>query len=124
MTDRDDRLRRLDPAEIERILQEKYSDPAFRADAIGALEAAKARLQQLPPPQAPEARPAPPEAPETPADDPERLLTAKEVGEVLGIPTKSVYELGGLERVQLGERRVRWRLPDVRAFIQRRRETF
>lgn len=54
--------------------------------------------------------------------DPEPLLTAKEVSEILRIPERSVYEMTGLPRVRLGVRRVRWRPADVRAFIDRRIE--
>lgn len=53
--------------------------------------------------------------------DPEPLLTAEEVAEILQVPRKSVYELG-IPRVRIGERRVRWRPADVREFIQRRVE--
>lgn len=53
--------------------------------------------------------------------DPEPLLTAEEVGEILSVPTKSVYELS-IPRVRIGRRRVRWRPADVRDFISRRVE--
>ena len=53
--------------------------------------------------------------------DPEPLLTAKEVAEILRVPVKSVYELP-INRVRLGRRRVRWRPEDVRDFIDRRLE--
>ncbi len=53
--------------------------------------------------------------------DPEPLLTAREVAEILRLPVKSVYELP-LRRVRLGCRRIRWRPADVRDFIQRRLE--
>jgi len=53
--------------------------------------------------------------------DPEPLLTAEEVGNILQVPTKSVYELS-LPRVRIGQRRIRWRPEDVRAFIDRRVE--
>lgn len=49
-----------------------------------------------------------------------RLLTAAQVGEMLGVRAKRVYELG-IPTVQLSERAVRWSLEDVRAFIQSRR---
>ena len=53
--------------------------------------------------------------------DPEPLLTAGEVAEVLQVPKKSVYDLS-IPRVRIGERRVRWRPQDVKAFINRRVE--
>lgn len=119
----------LDPARLT-------LTPAEAADAIGALEAAKARLEYAMR-HGPSRRPPSQEGQETAETDPdganesatedrdpEQLLTAKEVGEILGIPTKSVYELGGLERVQVGKRRVRWTLEDVREFIERRRERY
>lgn len=53
--------------------------------------------------------------------DPEPLMTAEEVGEYLQVPTKSVYDLS-IPRVRIGERRVRWRPADVRAFIEERTE--
>ena len=53
--------------------------------------------------------------------DIEPLLTAKDVGGILRVPAKSVYELP-LPRIRLGKRRIRWRLCDVRAFIDRRIE--
>jgi len=51
--------------------------------------------------------------------DVEPLLTAGDVGTLLKLPAKSVYELP-IPRVQLGPRRIRWRPVDVRAFIARR----
>ena len=51
--------------------------------------------------------------------DAEPLLTAGDVGTLLKLPAKSVYELP-IPRVQLGPRRIRWRPADVRAFITRR----
>lgn len=53
--------------------------------------------------------------------DPEPLLTAEEVGEILQVPKKSVYDLA-IPRVRIGQRRVRWRPADVREFIQSRVE--
>lgn len=53
--------------------------------------------------------------------DVEPLLTAADVGRILRVPAKSVYELP-LPRIRLGKRRIRWRLCDVRAFIDRRVE--
>lgn len=53
--------------------------------------------------------------------DPEPLMTAEEVAEVLQVPRKSVYDLA-IPRVRIGERRVRWRPADVREFIQNRVE--
>jgi len=51
--------------------------------------------------------------------DAEPLLTAGDVGTLLKLPAKSVYELP-IPRVRLGPRRIRWRPADVRAFITRR----
>ncbi len=51
--------------------------------------------------------------------DPEPLMTAREVGKVLRLPAKAVYHLP-IRRVQLGQRRTRWRPSDVREFIERR----
>ena len=53
--------------------------------------------------------------------DPEPLLTAGEVADILQVPRKSVYDLA-IPRVRIGQRRVRWRPVDVREFIQRRVE--
>lgn len=46
------------------------------------------------------------------------LLTAKQVAEVLNIPTTSVYTLG-LPIVKLSKRRYRWRSEDVIGLIER-----
>ena len=51
--------------------------------------------------------------------DPEPLMTAREVAEMLRLPAKAVYGLP-IRRVQLGQRRTRWRPSDVREFIERR----
>ena len=53
--------------------------------------------------------------------DSEPLLTAVEVGKILSVPTKSVYELP-IPRVRVGQRRIRWQPSDVREFIHRRVE--
>lgn len=53
--------------------------------------------------------------------DPEPLMTAEQVAEYLQVPTKSVYDLS-IPRVRIGQRRVRWRPDDVRAFIEDRME--
>lgn len=53
--------------------------------------------------------------------DPEPLLTAKEVSEILKVPRKSVYELP-IPRVRVGKRRVRWRPEAIRKFIEKRTE--
>lgn len=53
--------------------------------------------------------------------DPEPLLTAEEVAEVLRVPRDAVYEME-IPRVRIGKRRVRWRPADVREFIQNRVE--
>jgi len=54
--------------------------------------------------------------------DPERLLAAREVAEILQVPAKSVYELP-IPRVRVGKRRIRWRPADLREFIHGRTET-
>lgn len=54
--------------------------------------------------------------------DPEPLLTADQVGEILQVPPKSVYELP-IPRVRVSSNRVRWRPEDVRAWIEDRVET-
>ena len=54
--------------------------------------------------------------------DVEPLLTAAEVGRILRLPVKSVYELP-IVRIRLGTRRIRWRPRDVHEFIDRRVET-
>jgi len=51
--------------------------------------------------------------------DDEPLLTAQDVGTLLKVPRKSVYELP-IPQVRLGPRRLRWRPADVHAFISRR----
>ena len=53
--------------------------------------------------------------------DPEPLLTAAQVGEILSVPSKSVYELT-IPRIRVGERRIRWRPADVREWIHSRVE--
>lgn len=53
--------------------------------------------------------------------DLEQLLTAEEVGEILKVPKKSVYELP-IPRVRIGKRRIRWRPEAVRKFIEDRTE--
>ncbi len=53
--------------------------------------------------------------------DDERLLRAEEVGEILRVPVKSVYDLP-IKRVRIGQRRLRWRPVDVREFVNRRVE--
>ena len=53
--------------------------------------------------------------------DPEHLMTVEQVAEVLAVPVRSVYGLP-IQRVRVGQRRVRWRPRDVRAFIERRIE--
>lgn len=54
--------------------------------------------------------------------DPEPLMTAEQVGEILQVPTKSVYDLP-IQRVRVSKGRVRWRPGDVKSFIDRRVET-
>ncbi len=51
--------------------------------------------------------------------DAEPLLTARDVGRVLRMRTKSVYSLA-IPRVVIGPRRIRWRPADVTEFIARR----
>ena len=53
--------------------------------------------------------------------DVEPLLTAAEVGRILRVPAKSVYELP-IPRVRLGSRRIRWRPHDLDEFINGRIE--
>jgi len=55
--------------------------------------------------------------------DIEPLMRAEQVGRVLSVPAKKVYELSGLPRVRVSSGRVRWRPDDVREFIERRRES-
>lgn len=104
--------------------QTRYT-PEQAVHAIGEFQKAIERLRVAAArsPADAKARPQPEPGP-TAERDPEQLLTAAEVGEILDIPRDSVYELGGLTRTQLGPRRVRWKLADVRAFIEKRRETF
>lgn len=51
--------------------------------------------------------------------DPEPLLTAEDVGLLLQVPTKSVYELP-IPKVRLSKRRIRYRPEDVQEFIDNR----
>ncbi len=53
----------------------------------------------------------------------EPLLTAAEVGRLLAIPTKRVYEVVGHLAIQLAPHTLRWRLSDVMALIEARRRT-
>ena len=53
----------------------------------------------------------------------EPLLTAAEVGRVLSIPTKRVYDVVGHLAVQLAPHTLRWRLSDIMALIEARRRT-
>ena len=50
----------------------------------------------------------------------QELLTAKEVGALLRIDAKKVYELP-VARVELSPRRLRWLRADVFAYIRRQR---
>jgi predicted DNA-binding transcriptional regulator AlpA len=52
--------------------------------------------------------------------EPERLLTAGEVAEVLGVPRKRVYALP-LPRYMLSEKCVRYRWSDLAAWLESRR---
>lgn len=51
--------------------------------------------------------------------DAEPLLTAEDVGLMLQVPTKSVYELP-IPKVRISERRIRYRPEDVQEFIESR----
>lgn len=53
----------------------------------------------------------------------EPLLTAAEVGRVLSIPTKRVYDVVGHLAIQLAPHTLRWRLSDIMALIESRRRT-
>lgn len=53
--------------------------------------------------------------------DPEPLWDAEDVGEYLGVPAKSAYDLP-IRRVKVSSNRVRWRPADVRDFVRRRTE--
>lgn len=131
-------LRRNEDGEIVYMSQEEaearaksklvFDTPEGAAAAIGRLNTLLALIEHgMRNPLPAEARPSQTESQETTETeprDPDTLLDAKEVGEILGIPRDSVYELGGLTRTQLGPRRVRWKLADVREFIERRRERF
>ena len=61
-----------------------------------------------------------PEAAVQTAEAAPELMTAKEVGVLLRIAAKKVYELK-LPRVELSPRRVRWLRTDVLAYIRRQR---
>ncbi len=63
------------------------------------------------------------ESPSAPAGAIEPLLTATEVGRLLAIPTKRVYEVVGHLAVQLAPHTLRWRLSDIMALIEERRRT-
>ncbi len=53
----------------------------------------------------------------------EPLLTAAEVGRLLAIPTKRVYEVVGHLAIQLAPHTLRWRLSDIAALIEDRRRS-
>lgn len=53
----------------------------------------------------------------------EPLLTAAEVGRLLAIPTKRVYEVVGNLAVQLAPHTLRWRSSDIAALIEERRRS-
>src|SRR5881296_1195164 len=53
----------------------------------------------------------------------EPLLTAAEVGRLLAIPTKRVYEVVGHLAIQLAPHTLRWRLSDIMALIEARRRS-
>ncbi|HYT74005.1 MAG TPA: hypothetical protein VEL79_04580 [Vicinamibacterales bacterium] len=48
-------------------------------------------------------------------------MTAAEVGRLLAIPTKRVYDVVGHLAVQLAPHTLRWRLSDIAALIEERR---
>jgi predicted DNA-binding transcriptional regulator AlpA len=56
--------------------------------------------------------------PEPPALDP--LLTAVEVGRILGVRPKRVYELG-IPAIRISEKSLRWSRGDLQAWIHQRR---
>jgi predicted DNA-binding transcriptional regulator AlpA len=56
--------------------------------------------------------------PDTPALDP--LLTAVEVGRILGVRPKRVYELG-IPAIRISEKSLRWSRGDLQAWIHQRR---
>ena len=53
----------------------------------------------------------------------EPLLTAAEVGRLLAIPTKRVYEVVGHLAVQLAPHTLRWQASDIAALIEERRRS-
>lgn len=53
----------------------------------------------------------------------EPLLTAAEVGRLLAIATKRVYEVVGHLAIQLAPHTLRWRLSDIAALIEERRRS-
>ncbi len=53
----------------------------------------------------------------------EPLLTAAEVGRLLAIPTKRVYEVVGHLAIQLAPHTLRWRSSDIAALIEERRRS-
>ena len=53
----------------------------------------------------------------------EPLLTAAEVGRLLAIPTKRVYEVVGNLAFQLAPHTLRWRSSDIAALIEERRRS-
>jgi len=53
----------------------------------------------------------------------EPLLTAAEVGRLLAIPTKRVYDVVGHLAVQLAPHTLRWRMSDIAALIEERRRS-
>ena len=53
----------------------------------------------------------------------EPLLTAAEVGRLLAIPTKRVYEVVGHLAIQLAPHTLSWRASDIAALIEARRRS-
>lgn len=83
---------------------------------IDTTDQEKTDVSEIPPPaDREEARP----APIGDGYDAEPLLTAEDVGILLQVPTKSVYELP-IPKVRISKRRIRYRPEDVEEFIDKR----
>lgn len=52
----------------------------------------------------------------------ERLLTAEDVGRILAVRTKRVYELG-IPAVRISRRSLRWRLSDPHRWLEQGRSS-
>jgi predicted DNA-binding transcriptional regulator AlpA len=92
------------------------TDPEVRRQAIAALVAigVDPTLLQDYRPHRDERSASAPRAAHTP------LLDARQVAAILSVPVKAVYTLP-IPRVMVSTRRCRWRLSDVEAYIQKRR---